>query len=135
MRTAWTLGACLVLLAAPALADTYQGELRCAAVAGGPGALRVPMSATVNGSSVRYDRQVMNENGGNSGRAETGGGTLAGDHVTMTGTSIFTTAQEEARYEGTLRDGRMELTGQQSWTMLRQGTKFTRPCRASLAAK
>ena len=121
-----------LILATPASAQgldgLYTGKLSCEIIAG---QTRRPLSTdiriTIAGTSVRYEREILNPDGGGStGIKERGTGSVNGNTLSMTAAGRGNSWSYEASYNGTIAGGAIAMRGVQKWHVNRGNQN--RPC-------
>lgn len=127
-------------LVAPAVAQSFdgvwEGDLHCETipqVTSGP--LRGKFTLTVEGTTARYERHILNPDSNvPSGNVESGGGTVAPDGaVRLEGRASGRRWSLTANYSGRLEERRARLTGTQDWWFEGRGGTFARKCTLALA--
>lgn len=118
--------ACLLaaVAATPSLAQSvvYTGALACEAAATvNVRASNVRATVTRNGNQVTFQRPIYNPDTQAVMGREQGTGTLANGRFVIETLGDYEGRTMRGRYEGTLADGQVQLTGTRHWT-LRTGT-------------
>jgi len=134
---AHVVAAALLLSATPALAQEarWNAWLRCDAMEGHGGVLRVELTMRVANGEVRYSRDIRDpQGGGSAGYAETGSGRIEPDgSINLNGEGIGRSFRYTANYSGRLgADGRGTLRGAQDWLFTNEGRVRHRPCTVTI---
>ena len=125
----------LSLATAQAQDAIYTGTLRCGAIP----AMDLPelnqrVTITQQGDKLTFIREFRTSDGSGAGARETATGTLAGGKATLTGgasvASARATTELQSRFDVTLANGTINLTGNQKW--VRRNRSADRECTATL---
>jgi len=133
---ACAVAAFAVAIPAAAQERAWTGRYRCAALDGTRiGAIDQEMSATVNGSSFRFERQLGSVPGARAtAGVETGSGTIGPDGRVEAKSAVVTTGwRYEGRFTGTATATEIRLTGVQHWQMSGGAQGGDRRCGITLA--
>lgn len=137
LRAAALVAAGLLSLAPAQAQDAiYTGTLRCGAIpAMDLPELNARVTITQQGDKLTFIREFRSADGSGSGGRETAIGTLAGGKATLTGGASVTSARGattelQSRFEATLANGTINLTGKQRW--VRRNRNADRDCTGTL---
>jgi hypothetical protein len=122
-----------VVAVAPARAQSvvYQGALNCeAAPSANIQASNARATVTRTGTQVLFERPIYNQQTRQVIGRESGAGTLDGGRFSIQTEGNFGGSTMRGRYDGTLTDREVKLTGVRQWT-LRSGVG-NQPCSATL---
>lgn len=129
--------ALLSLEAAHAQEAIYTGTIKCDAIpAMDLRELNQRVTITRQGDRLTYIREFRTTDGSGAGARETATGTLAGNKATLTGGANVansrgsSTTNLTSRFEVTLLNNTMELTGKQTWSS--RNRSADRTCTATL---
>lgn len=130
-------GVALVLaVGSPALGQSreWTGTYRCAGIEGTRiGPIDQPIRATVEGSTLRFERQFQGQ-GRDGSQLEQGRGTIAPDGKAEANSTVITSSYRyEARFTGTATPTQIRLTGVQKWVVTAGMTGGDRRCSITLA--
>lgn len=106
--------------AAPAQAQTvvYQGPLNCEeSPSANVRASNARATITRNGNQVLFERPIYNQDTRTVIGRESGTGTLNGGRFTIQTEGNAGSTTMRGRYEGTLTDAEVKLTGSRQWTL------------------
>ncbi len=120
------------LAATPAAAQNvvYQGALNCeAAPSANIQASNARATVTRTGNQVLFERPIYNQQTRQMIGRESGAGTLDGGRFTIQTEGNFGGNTMRGRYEGTLSDAEVKLTGTRQWTL--RGGVGNQPCSAT----
>ena len=118
-------GLLALALATPASAQgldgLYVGKLSCELIAGQTRRqLATDIQITITGTTVNYEREILNPDGGGStGIKERGTGTVKGNALSMSATGRGNSWSYEASYNGTITGGAIAMRGLQKWNVNR----------------
>jgi hypothetical protein len=109
----------------------YQGSLNCeAAPSANIQASNARATVTREGSQVTFERPIYNQQTRQVIGRESGTGTLTGGRFVIQTEGNFGGNTMRGRYEGTVTDSEVKLTGTRQWT-LRSGIG-NQPCTATM---
>jgi hypothetical protein len=120
MRLPLAIAAASLLAALPASAQSvvYQGALNCeASPSANIQASNARATVTRNGNEVLFERPIYNQQTRQVIGRESGTGTLSGGRFVIQTEGNFGGNTMRSRYEGTLTDAEVKLTGTRQWTL------------------
>ena len=119
MRRAAALLALVLAMPASAqgLDGLYLGKLSCEVIAGQTRReLSTDIRITITGTTVNYEREIINPDGGGStGIKERGTGSVKGNAVSMAAAGRGNSWSYEASYNGSITGGTIAMRGVQKW--------------------